>query len=96
MTPILTKFQALERHIASEKGDFGLFALLMREDAPDRWDLIGSAPWIGDDKRNVVNYFVNEIKARFGAQELMFLSRIVIADPQDPHVQAFNGLVSCP
>jgi hypothetical protein len=65
--PELTeKFAELESHIAEEKGPFTLFALFMREDAPDRWDLIVSAPWAGGDKRSVVDYFVGQIKARLG------------------------------
>ena len=49
------KFTRLESQIAQEKGDFTLFALFMREDVPDRWDLIVSAPWLGDDKRAAVD-----------------------------------------
>ena len=67
------KFAELESHIAEEKGPFALFALFMREDAPDRWDLIVSAPWAGDDKRSVVDYFVSQIKSRLGEQGLTSL-----------------------
>lgn len=34
---LVDKFSVLESHIAEEKGPFALFALFMREDAPDRW-----------------------------------------------------------
>lgn len=91
-TPVLTKFRDLESHIAAEQGDFVLFALFMREDAPDRWDLIVSAPWVGD-KGNAVTYFVHQIKSRLGAQELTRLSWIVVADPQDASIRALNGVV---
>jgi hypothetical protein len=47
---ILQRFAALEASIAEEKGSFALFALFMRKEVPDRWDLIVSAPWLGDDK----------------------------------------------
>ena len=75
------RFRDLESRIAEEKGGFALFALFMREDAPDRWDLIVSAPWIGSDKRRAVDYFVEQIKARLGAQDLTWLARIVVVDP---------------
>src|SRR5438552_15438902 len=92
--PELTeKFAELESHIAQEKGPFALFALFMREDAPDRWDLIVSAPWTGDDKRSTVNYFVTQIKSRLGEPELTSLSRIVVVDPQDAAVQAINRAI---
>src|SRR2546426_600860 len=74
--PELTeKFAELESRIAEEKGPFALFALFMREDAPDRWDLIVSAPWAGEDKRSVVDYFVGQIKSRLGEQGLTRFGR---------------------
>ena len=63
---ISDKFRELESRIAEEEGSFVLFALFMREDAPDRWDLIVSAPWITGDKRDAVDYFVNQIKSQLG------------------------------
>ena len=87
------KFRALESRIATEKGGFVLFALLMREDVPDRWDLMVSAPWVGADKRAAVDYLVNQIKVQLGQQDLTSLARIVVVDPHDSAVKAFNGLV---
>jgi hypothetical protein len=87
------KFRELESRIAEEKGDFVLFALFMREDAPDRWDLIVAAPWVGNDKRDAVHYFVSQIKSRLGEQGLTMLSRIVVVEPQDVAVQALNRAI---
>ena len=87
------RFRDLESRIAEEKGGFTLFALFMREDAPDRWDLIVSAPWVGGDKRSAVDYFVEQIKSRLGAQDLTWLARIVVVDPLDAAVQALNRTV---
>jgi hypothetical protein len=87
------KFTALESSIAEEKGAFALFALFMREDAPDRWDLIVAAPWVGEDKRSAVDYFVAQIKSRLGDQDLTNLSRIVVIDPDDVAVQNLNRAI---
>lgn len=87
------RFRKLEFGIAEERGSFVLFALFMREDAPDRWDLMIAAPWVGSDTRNAVEYLVNQIKSRLGEQDLMSLSRIVVVDPQDAAVQALNRAV---
>jgi hypothetical protein len=84
------KFLELESHIAEEKGAFALFALFLREDAPNRWDLIVAAPWAGNDTRTAVNYFVGQIKSRLGEQWLTNLSRIVVVDPEEAGVQALN------
>ncbi len=88
VTELTEKFTELESHIAEEKGDFAFFALFLPEDAPDYWDLMVAAPWAGDDTRSTVDYFVEQIKSRLGAQVLMSLSRIVVIDPQHAAVQA--------
>ena len=88
------KFRDLERRIAETKGDFVLFALFLREDVPDRWDLIVSAPWVGSSKREAVDYFVNQIKLQLGEEDLTNLARIIVVDPGDAAVQALNQAVS--
>jgi hypothetical protein len=90
---ITDRFAELESHIAEEKGDFVLFAFVMREENPDRWDLIVSAPWIGGDERGAVNYFVSQIKSRLGDQDLVSLARIVVIDPHKGAVEALNRRV---
>jgi hypothetical protein len=87
------RFRQLESGIAQEKGSFVLFALFMREDAPDRWDLIVSASWAGSDSRSTVDYFVSQIKSRLGEEYLTTLSRIIVVDPEDASVQALNQAV---
>jgi hypothetical protein len=88
-----TKFAELESHIAEEKGAFALFALFVRDDAPDRWDLIVSAPWAVGDRQGVVDYLIGQIKSRVGEQGLPSLARIVVIDPQEAAVQALNRAV---
>ena len=88
MNEIVEKFASLEAEIAQKRGDFSLFALFLREDAPDRWDLIVSAPWVGQNKDEAVDYLIAEIKSHLGPQDLVSLSRIVVVDSNDPPVQA--------
>lgn len=87
------KFTRLESQIAKERGDFTLFALFMREDVPDRWDLIISAPWVGEDKRGAVDYLIDQIKSKLGKEDLIWLSRIVPVDPEDVEVQDLNRTI---
>ncbi len=44
--------------IARKKGEFTLFALLMRADAPGTWDLVVSAPWLESGKLKATGEFV--------------------------------------
>jgi len=90
--PALEKLKAIEQRIAKKKGDFVLFALFLREDSPDRWDLVVSAPWIGDENK-ALQYLVAELKSHLKMAELIRLSRIIIVDPSDAPVQAINRAV---
>ncbi len=87
MNEVVEKFASLEAEIAEKRGDFYLFALFLREDVPDFWDLMVSAPWVGTDKDEAVNYLIDEIKSRLGPQYLVSLSRIVLVDPNAPPAQ---------
>ncbi len=40
--------------MAAEKGAFDLFALFLREDAPNKWDLLIAADWIDQDKAGAI------------------------------------------
>lgn len=93
MTNLIEKFARLEAEIAQERGDFTFFALFMREDVPDRWDLIISAPWVGEDKRGAVDYLISQIKSRLGKEHLICLSRIVPVDPENVAVQDLNRAI---
>jgi hypothetical protein len=86
------KFAKLESDVAATRGDFALFALFLREDVPDRWDLIVSAPWVSDQKA-ALSYLVDKIKADLGPSELTHLSRIVFVEPSDPAVQSLNKAI---
>lgn len=84
------RFKDLEGRLARERGSFVLFALFMREEVPDRWDLIIAAPWLGEDRYKAVAYFVQQISEQLGKQDLTNLTRIVVADPRDEEVAAIN------
>lgn len=87
------RFARLESRIAERKGEFALFALFLREESPNRWDLIVSAPWVGTDKDAAVDYLVNEIKSFLGPDDLTTLSRILIVDPNDAAIENVNRAV---
>lgn len=86
------KFAKFESDVAASRGDFALFALFLREDVPDRWDLIVSAPWVSNQKAEL-SYLVDRIKSDLGPNELTQLSRIVFVDPTDPAVQSLNKAI---
>ena len=91
--PLTERFARLEASIAARKGDFVLFALFLREGAPNRWDLLVAAPWLGEDQQAAVGYLVGEVKSVIGADALLSLSHIVVVDPYHAELQDFNRYV---
>ena len=90
MKQTIEKLASLEHDLASEKGEFSLFALFLREDADDKWDLLVSAPWLEANKRESLDYLVNQLRSRLDTQELLSLSRIVVLEKGNPVLEAIH------
>lgn len=90
MKELLDRFVNLEKILSDEKGDFSLFALFLREDAVDKWDLIVAAPWIEADRKEALPYITTHIQRAFNSDELSRLSRVVLVDQDNPAVLALN------
>jgi len=95
MRDLLGKFVELERRLSQERGEFSLFALFLREDASDKWDLIVAAPWIDVDRKEALAYITTQIQQLFNAEELPRLSRVVLVDQSNPAVEALNQAINC-
>ena len=99
MIPPVEKLVLLEQQVSAEKGPFALFAIFLREDAPDRWDLVVSAPWIdelsrGQPGQDPLSYLVNRIHSSLSPEELLSISRIVQIQPGDPSLEALQRAIS--
>jgi hypothetical protein len=93
MKQMIEKLAALERTIATEKGDLSLFALLLREDAADKWDLLLAAPWLETDKKDSLAYVADKLRAQLTTQQLLLLSRIVILEKGNPVLEALHRMI---
>lgn len=92
--PMVEKLASLEREVSSEKGEFSLFGLFLREDAHDRWDLVVSAPWLEADQMAGMRYLADKLKSFLDARERLSLSRVVILEEDNPGMAAFRKMVS--
>jgi hypothetical protein len=92
----MDKLVALEKAIAAEKGAFVLFAVVQREDVPDRWDLLLSAPWFGPKEAETLDFFVHRLRTTLTPQELVQISRIILFPPNDPRVHEIRQLLGQP
>lgn len=90
MKQLAEKLVSLEHEVSSEKGDFALFALFLREDAQDRWDLVASASWIEVNKEKALDYLAKRLQSHLQPQELLNISRIVFVDEDNPALQAIH------
>ena len=77
---VAAKLDILVKKVRAEKGPLGLLGLFLREDSPDLWDLVISAPWLGADERSAFGYVANELRQVLSDEELIGLSRIVILE----------------
>ena len=93
MKTIVEKLIRAERELAQDKGPFVLFAFFLREDAPDLWDLIMSAPWVSEDKSSSLKYIAGKVQGVLSAGELLKLSRIVIIEQDNPALETIQRAV---
>jgi hypothetical protein len=93
MKEIAEKLVRAEQEMAAERGEFLLFAMFLREDAPDVWDLVAASSWIAKDKSESLRYISDKVQSVLDADELVKLSRIVLVEPDSPALAAFHQAV---
>lgn len=86
---IVEKLRGCEETMARQKGPFDLFGLFLRDEAPEKWDLLVAAGWIDKDKSGALRYIVDTVQKRLSREEMMRLSRVVLIDERN---QAFAAL----
>ena len=93
MKTVIDALLDVERALSSEKGQFTLFALFLREEALEKWDLVVSAPWIEKDKRSALRLLADRLQESLSASDVLSISRIVLLDPSDAGVELINRTV---
>ena len=80
--------------IADRKGNFTLFALFMRADAPfaradapGTWDLVVSAPWLEGSKLKAIRELVDLLAKTIGSKSVQEFSRVEAVPVNDPTIQ---------
>ncbi|NQS98456.1 MAG: hypothetical protein HQ591_08385 [candidate division Zixibacteria bacterium] len=94
MRQLAEKLIAMEREISSEKGPFSLFALFLREESPNRWDLVVSAPWIKVDEVSALRYMSNSLQSYLNIEDIIFISRIIFIDVNNPELDNIHKFIS--
>lgn len=94
MKEYVNKFIKLEKDLSREKGDFSLFALFLREESQNKWDLLVSAPWIEQNRKESLRYIAGQIQEKLPSEDLLQLSRIVVIDKENPALEAITRAVN--
>lgn len=90
MTDFFQKLKRLELEVSEDKGDFSLFAIVLREDASNRWDLLVAAPWLDPDLHQSTKYLVKELKNYLLPNEIVLISKVVILNSDDKSLKNFT------
>jgi len=84
------KLRKVEKNLSESKGQFELFGLFLREDSPEKWDLLISADWARHNKKASINIIIEEIRKVLTDQELLMLSRLIILNKDDAALKAIH------
>jgi len=89
----IEKLQKVEKNLSDSRGKFELFALFLREDSPDKWDLLISADWARVNKKDSIQVTIEEVRKELSNQELLMISRIIVLDKNDAALKAIHQAV---
>lgn len=93
MREIAEKLRTVEKALSDANGPFDLFALFLREDSADVWDLLVAAPWLNPDKLLALREIATRVQEELGPDELTKISRIVIIEENNPALAAVQRAI---
>jgi hypothetical protein len=81
----------IEKELSESKGPFELFALFLREDASEKWDLVVSSDWARENKKEAIDTIVGKIRSIFSDEEMLMLSRLIVLEKDDAALKAIHS-----
>jgi hypothetical protein len=94
MKEILDKLKSIVQSLEKEHQPISLFALFLREDSLQKWDIVVSATWLSSSEKNAYKIVISKIQAVLSPSEFVQFSRVVILDNTDPVVSFLQEI--CP
>lgn len=94
MRKILEKLTKLELTLANQEGPFDLFALFLREDGFDKWDLVASAAWVEKDYDEALDCVTRKLDSLLSTEELLMISKVVLIDEFDERVKNIQKAIT--
>lgn len=94
MKELVEKLTTIEKQTSAERGEYDLFALFLREDSSNKWDILVSSHWISSNKEESLKYLAQKVQKELAPAELSLISRIVIIEKNDPALPTLQQAVS--
>ncbi len=94
MKEIADKLRKLEQDLSLEKGPFHLFALFLRADAPDVWDVVVAADWMEQDQVGALREISRHVQQSLKPKELLKIAGVIIVSISNPALKAIAATVS--
>lgn len=94
MKEIIDKLVEIERRTSEEKGEYDFFALFLRENSSDKWDILVAATWIDNNKEDALKYLAKIFQSSFNQNELLSISRIVLIEDTNPALPALQQAIN--
>ena len=77
------KLQQVAEKLAKTKGKIDLFALFLRENGINKWDLLISSDWARHDQRAALQLIINEMSSVLNEKEQLMFAKVVILDKDE-------------
>ena len=94
MNSLLENAKNTVLELEKEHGSILVFALFLRTEPLEVWDIVVSAPWLSDSDRNSYQLIASKIQNSLNEEDLLQISRIVILNKQDPAVTFLQETIS--
>lgn len=94
MKEIVKKLVEIERKTSQEKGEYDFFALFLRENSSDKWDILVAANWVDINKEAALKYLAKSFQSSFNQSELLSISRIVLIEDTNPALPALQQAIN--
>lgn len=94
MKELLDKLKIVVQSLEEKYGTMSFFALFLRENSFQKWDILVSASWLSSSENKSYERVISEIQSALGSDGLLQFARVVILDSVDPAVSFLQEV--CP
>lgn len=94
MKDMVDSLVRMEKKTSKSKGNYTLFALVLREDSPDVWDLVVSAPWIWTNRWKALKFLAGEMNKVLNPEDILKISKIVPMRKESPFEHAIHSMLA--